>query len=94
MIVNGNLIGFAMLIVSALVFVLPAYLLKLPNAPVMIGVGILLIALDLAVRLTVRGKERWLMGNRTGGYLFFIPVWIFGITVIIINVVNALFIKK
>ena len=92
--VNGNLIGFAMLILSALIFALPGYLLKFPNAPVMIGVGIVLIAADLVMRLTNRSKERWLMGDRTGGYLFFIPVWIFGIAMIVINVVNALFVRK
>lgn len=33
------------------------------------------------------GKD-WLMGKNFGGYLFFAPVWIFGIIVIVINLIN------
>ena len=91
---NGNLVGFGIVIISAIVITLPGYLLKLPNAPVMIGVGAVLIAADLVVRLANRNQEKWLMGSKTGGYLFFIPVWVFGIAMIVLNVVNVLFVKS
>ena len=91
---NGNLIGFAMVVLSALVVALPGYLLKLPNAPVMIGVGVVLIAGDIVLRLVNRNKEKWLMSTQTGGYLFLIPVWISGIAVVIINLINLFFVKK
>lgn len=93
MVMNGNLFGFGMVVLSALLIALPGYLLKLPNAAVMIGVGALLVAADTVIRLMNRGKERWLFNSETGGYLFFVPVWIFGIVVIIANLINALLVK-
>jgi hypothetical protein len=89
MLINGNLVGFGMVVLSALVIALPGYVLKLPDLVTMTGVGTLLIVADLIVRLLNRGREKWLMGQQTGGYLFFIPVWIFGIGVIAANVINA-----
>ncbi|MFM9904538.1 MAG: hypothetical protein ACKVQJ_08215 [Pyrinomonadaceae bacterium] len=92
--INGNLIGFAMVVLSALLIALPGYLLKLPNAATMIGVGAVIIAADVVMRLVNRAKENWLMSDRAGGYLFFIPAWIFGLAVIVVNIVNAFIIKK
>jgi len=90
MLINGNLVGLAMVVLSALIVALPGYLFRLPNAPLMIGVGAVLIAADLILRLVKRTDAKWLMSSRTGGYLFFIPVWIFGIAVMIVNLINAL----
>jgi phosphate/sulfate permease len=92
--INGNLVGFGMLILSALLIALPGYLLRWPNAVTMSGVGVLLIAADLILRMRNKGQRKWLTGDQTGGYLFFIPVWIFGIAMIFLNIVNALFIRK
>jgi hypothetical protein len=91
---NGNLVGFGMVVLSALLIALPGYLLKLPNAPVMIGVGALLVAADLMIRVLRRSRERWLFSSLTGGYLFFIPVWIFGVVVIVVNLINAFAMRK
>jgi len=92
--INGNLVGFVMVIVSAVAVALPGYLFRLPDAVTMVGVGVVLIAADIGLRLTRRGSEKWLMGQQTGGYLIFIPVWTFGIAMIVLNLVNALIIKK
>jgi hypothetical protein len=89
MLINGNLVGFGMVVVSALIIALPGCILKLPDLVTMIGVGVVLVAADLIIRLLNRGREKWLMGQRTGGYLFFIPVWIFGMGVIVANIINA-----
>lgn len=94
MLMNGNLVGFGMVVLSALLIALPGYLLKLPNAAVMIGVGVLLAVADIIIRLMNRGNERWLFNSQTGGYLFFIPVWTFGIVVIVANLINALVAMK
>lgn len=83
-----------MVVLSALLIALPGYLLKWPNAATMCGVGILLIAADIILRMRSKGKEKWLMSHQTGGYLFFIPVWIFGIVVVVANIVNALVGKR
>lgn len=91
---NGNLVGFGMVVLTALLIALPGYLLKLPNSTVMIGVGVLLVVADFVIRLLNRERERWLFSSQTGGYLFFMPVWIFGIVVIVVNVINALVGRK
>lgn len=87
--IKGNVLGFAMFVVATLVAG-AGLLLKLPDAPVMIAVGIALILMDLIIRLLSRSQKGWLMAKEQGGYLFFIPVWIFGIVVIVINIINAL----
>jgi hypothetical protein len=92
--INGNLVGFAMVVLSALLIALPGYLLKWPDAATMCGVGSLLLVADLILRLRCKPEEKWLMGQQTGGYLFFIPVWIFGIAVVVANVASVLFGKK
>lgn len=83
-----------MVVLSAIIMAFPWYLLKLPDVVVMSGVGVVLIVADMIVRVLNRSKERWLFSAQTGGYLFFIPVWIFGIAVIIINLINAFVVTK
>ena len=92
--INGNLVGFGMVILSAMLIALPGYLLKWPTAATMCGVGVLLILVDLILRMRGKEKDKWLMGSQTGGYLFFIPVWIFGIVVVVANLVNVVIGKK
>ena len=59
-----------------------------------IGSGLILILMDLGLRFAKRSTEQWLVSKFAGGYLFFIPVWIFGIAVIALNLVNAFLVKK
>ena len=92
--INGNLLGFGMFVLSGVLIVLPAYLLKLPNTLAMVTAGMALIVFDLILRLRNRGNEKWLMNRLFGGSLFFLPVWIFGIVMIAANLINALIIKK
>jgi len=88
--IQGNLIGFGMFIIAAIVIALGYFVFKLPDAAVMIGGGLALIVIDLIARLIKKNNQGWLMGKNFGGYLFFAPVWIFGIIVIVINVINFL----
>jgi len=94
MMINGNLVGMGMIVLSALLIALPGYLLNLPNSLVMIGVGLLLVAADVVIRFFDRSKEKWLMSSQAGGYFFFIPVWIFGTAVVVINLINAFIVKR
>ena len=91
--IQGNLIGFGMFVIAGIVIAISYFLLKLPDIAVMISGGIALIVVDLFLRLMKKNNQGWLMGKNFGGYLFFAPVWIFGIIVIGINVINF-FIKK
>ena len=91
--IQGNLIGFGMFVIAGIVIAIGHFLLKLPDIAVMISGGIALIVVDLFLRLMKKNNQGWLMGKNFGGYLFFAPVWIFGMIVIGINVINF-FIKK
>ncbi len=88
MLIQGNLIGFGMFIIAGIIVVIGHFLLKLPDVFVMIVGGIALIGIDLIARLLKRNEKGWLMGKNFGGYLYFAPVWIFGIIVIGINLIN------
>ena len=90
MLIQGNLVGFFMLIATGAVVVIGAFVLKLPNPVVMISAGVALIIIDLVMRLLNRKNEGWLMGKKFGGYMYFSPVWIFGFIVIAINIINVL----
>lgn len=91
---RGNGLGLLMVVVSALVALVGGLLLRLPDPVVMGAVGITVLMMDLVVRLRGRSRAQpqsaWLTGKTTGGYLFFIPAWLFGIVIILINVINAL----
>ncbi len=89
MFVQGNLIGFGMFVVTGLIVVIGWLVLKLPNPVVMISAGATLIIMDLIFRFLRRSEKGWLMGKGFGGYLYFAPVWIFGIIVIAINLIST-----
>jgi hypothetical protein len=86
--IRGNALGFAMIVASALVAGVGGFVLHLADAPVMIGVGISLILMDLFIRLRSRPAPGWLTQSQWGGYLFFVPVWVVGIVMIVVNIVN------
>ncbi|MBL8120631.1 MAG: hypothetical protein JNJ78_24120 [Anaerolineae bacterium] len=88
--VNGNLLGLFMFIVCGSIALVGGLFLRLPDPVIMISIGLALICMDLIIRLRNRLQDRWLFGKQTGGYLFFIPTWIMGIIVIIINIINII----
>ena len=90
MFIRGNALGLAMVVVTALIVALGSFVFKLPDAVVMISVGVALIAMDVLIRLRARPAEGWLTKSQFGGYFFFFPVWGVGVLMIIANVVNAL----
>lgn len=86
--VRGNVLGFAMMVASALVAGVGGLVLRLADPLVMMGVGLALVLMDLLIRWRSRSTAGWLTQRQLGGYLFFAPVWVVGILVIVINVVN------
>ncbi|MCA0455123.1 MAG: hypothetical protein LCI00_14205 [Chloroflexi bacterium] len=87
--INGNRLGILMFVVAALVAGAGSLLLKLPDPVTMIAVGVALIGMDSIVRLRSRATSGWLMHKELGGYLYFIPVWVAGIVVIVINLIAS-----
>lgn len=82
-----------MFIFSAIFVAIGTLLLKLPDWIVMITAGVVLIVTDFIFRVLQKKQANWLMAKNLGGYLYFIPVWIFGLVVIVINII-AHFTKK
>lgn len=85
--IQGNRLGLLMFVVAALVAGAGSLLLKLPDPLTMIAVGLTLILMDGIVRLRSRATSGWLMHRELGGYLYFIPAWVGGIIVILINLI-------
>ena len=93
MLIQGNLLGFFMFIFSGVFVVLGYFVLKLPDWIVMITAGLALTAADLVFRLLKTNQKGWFYKKELGGYLYFMPVWSFGIVVVLINMI-AHFTKK
>jgi hypothetical protein len=87
MLIQGNLLGFLMFVFSGIFVVIGYFILRLPDWIVMITAGLALSAADLIFRLLKSAQKGWLYKKELGGYLYFIPVWAFGIVVILINIV-------
>ncbi|HQU84176.1 MAG TPA: hypothetical protein PKY59_13660 [Pyrinomonadaceae bacterium] len=94
MFLQGNLLGFGMFVATALIVVVGKFVLNLPDVIVMSAAGAGLVLIDLIFRILNRANKGWLTGKQFGGYLYFAPVWIFGIIVILINVINFFVNKK
>lgn len=88
--IRGNALGLAMFVVGGVIAGIGGFVFKLGDAPIMIMVGVALFIMDLIIRLRVRNQTGWLMSKQLGGYFFFIPVWLLGILVILLNIANGL----
>ncbi|MBN8657853.1 MAG: hypothetical protein J0M11_19130 [Anaerolineae bacterium] len=87
--VRGNALGVIMFIIGGVIAGVGGFIFKLGDAPIMIMVGVALFLMDMIIRLRVRNQAGWLMSKTLGGYFFFVPVWILGILVIILNILNG-----
>lgn len=92
--IRGNALGILMFVFAGAVAGVGSLILRLPDALVMVAVGLSVIGMDMAVRVRSRGTRGWLTRKSTGGYLFFIPAWGFGLVVIALNIVNLFWIKS
>jgi hypothetical protein len=88
--IRGNALGLAMVVATGAIAGLGSLVFHLADALVMGAVGIALIVMDLLIRLRFRAAGGWLTKSEFGGYFFFVPMWVLGIVIIIVNVVNTL----
>lgn len=86
--VIGNLIGFFMFIVAAIVVAIAHFLLKLSDPITMALAGFTLFILDFAFRLFRKQDNRWFYANNQGGNLFFLPAWGLGVIVMLANIIR------
>lgn len=88
--IRGNGLGLLMFVVAGVLAGVGGLILNLEDAPVMIMVGLALFLMDFIIRLFAREQEKWLTASHLGGYLFIAPVWVIGIFVIVLNIINGL----
>lgn len=91
---RGNILGLMMLAITAVIAGVCSLLLKLPDALVMIGVGVALILMDGIIRLRARPADGWLTKSQRGGFLFFAPAWVVGVVIIAANILSTIFKTK
>ena len=87
---RGNVLGVIMFVIGGVIAGIGGLVFKLGDAPIMIMVGVALFLMDMVIRLRVRTRPGWLMSKQLGGYFFFIPVWLLGLLVIALNIINGL----
>lgn len=85
----GNGMGLIMFVAVSPLALIGGLILKLGDPLTMSCVGFALLVIDLIVRVRSRSSSGWLLARKFGGVLFFLPVWMLGIVVIVINIVNA-----
>jgi hypothetical protein len=86
--IQGNLLGFAMFIFAGIFVLVGSFVLKFPDWIVLITAGVILTLTDFIFRVLQKNQKGWLMAKNLGGYLYFIPVWIFGFVVVAINIIS------
>jgi hypothetical protein len=83
--VRGNTLGVIMFVAAGLVAGLGGLLLRLPDVAVLTTVGLALTGADLTIRAGSRANPGWLTRSEFGGYFFFMPVWVVGLLVVVVN---------
>lgn len=95
MMIRGNWLGFAMFAAGGIVAAIGGLVLRAGDTKTMIGVGAALFVLDATFRLWHREGPNWVFSKTGGGYFFFVPVWLLGLLVIILNaLIGAGVLKK
>lgn len=79
--IRGNWLGLIMFAASGIVALIGGFFLKLGDAKTMTAVGAALVIMDLAFRIFASREGNRFFGKNTGGYFFFIPVWLLGLLV-------------
>ncbi|MBK7705102.1 MAG: hypothetical protein IPN69_09630 [Acidobacteria bacterium] len=94
--VRGNWLGLAMfVVVGGAVALVGGFVFKLSDVKTMIAVGAALVLVDFGFRFACRAQGKWVFGRDAGGYFVFLPVWILGAIVILLNsLIGAGVIKK
>ena len=88
--IHSNGWGLGLFVLGGLIAGVGSIVLKLADAPVLMSVGLALIAADLILRVRYRSQHGWLLQGQFGGQLFFVPMWLLGLIVFIANLAKAL----
>ncbi len=85
--IRGNGWGIAIVVVGGLLGGMSSYFLKLKDPQALIILGTAWVLMDLIVRLRFRYQPRWLLNRQAGGFLWYIPIWVFGLVILVVNMI-------
>jgi len=88
--IRSNAWGLAMIVVGGLIAGVGSFVLKIADTPVLMGVGLALIVMDVIVRVRFRHQPAWFVRQESGGHLWFVPIWLIGTVVLAANLLKAL----
>lgn len=87
--IRGNGWGIAMIVIGGLSGGMSNYFFKFTDHQALIILGVTWVILDVALRARRRYQSRWLFSRQAGGFIWYIPVWAFGLVILVINTILA-----
>ena len=88
--IRSNAWGLAMIFVGGLIAGVGSFIFKVADAPVLMSVGVALVAMDVTVRVHYRNRPAWIVHRQSGGHLWLVPVWAIGVVVFAANLLKVL----
>lgn len=88
--IRSNGWGLALFVLGGVIAGVGSFVLKIADAPVLMSVGLALIVGDLIIRARFRSQPGWLWQGHFGGRLFFLPMWVLGLIVLVANLAKGL----
>ncbi len=88
--IRGNGWGIAMTVTGGLVGGMSSYFLKLTDPQALMLLGAAWILFDGGLRVSRRRHTRWLFSRQTGGWLWYVPVWVIGLVILLISAIAVL----
>ncbi len=87
--IRANGWGIAMTVTGGLLGGVSSYFLRLTDPQALMTLGAAWILFDGSLRLSRRGQTHWWLSRQAGGWLWYVPVWVFGLVIMLISAIVA-----
>ena len=87
--IRGNGWGIAMTVTGGVVGGMSSYFLKFTDPQALMILGAVWIILDGGLRVSRRGQPRRLFSRQAGGWLWYVPIWVLGVAIMLISAVEV-----
>lgn len=88
--IRGNGWGIAIAVTGGLLGGMSSYFLKLTDPQALMILGAAWSVLDAMLRALRRHQPHWLVNPQAGGFVWHIPVWVFGLAIFLVSALVAL----
>lgn len=82
--------GFIIVGVGGLLGGMSSYFLRLQDPQALLILGTAWIVMDVIVRLRSRYHPRWLLNRLAGGHIWYAPMWVLGLVIVLVNALLVL----